>query len=356
MIAAPEKRGMGMDIKKKIMEYKRSTIDYYGLIELSGCKRDADLYLIVTELVKEGILSPVKNARTNGNRTYPISMKYRIISQEDYSEEINEMTLLHPLLLKTGHLQAKPEYYRKYKKELNQLSDYLFLEKSAISVSRKERSFDIFDDEKKLEDRPFCSLLNRLGVTPDRLLYYSTPEQCFNDYIPFNKSRMKLLILENKDLWFNIRRRMFEDRCKEIMGTKIDGVIYGEGNRISENGALDAYTAFLNADTVHYLYWGDIDKAGIDIYLSVLENNPNITIELFKPGYEMMLVENINRVADGRALPDSDDTRPHAGKDYESILKMFPRDMTESILEIFRSNKRLPQEIINYECLLKHMR
>ena len=75
-----------------------------------------------------------------------------------------------------------------------------------MPVSRKERSFEIFEQEKILDDSSIKSLIKSLGITQDDLCFYDTPEYCFHDYIPQKKNNMVLLICENKDIWFNIRR------------------------------------------------------------------------------------------------------------------------------------------------------
>ena len=159
---------------------------------------------------------------------------------------------------------------------------------NTISISRKELSFEIFDEEKALDDKTFCALLERIGITADTLAFYDTPEYCFNDYIPDRKAQMTLLICENKDIWFNIRRMMFENNATNIFDTHIDGVVYGCGNKVSGMDALTSYTEFIGSE-VKYLYWGDIDRAGLNIYLSAVRANPNINIKLFVRAYEEML-------------------------------------------------------------------
>lgn len=57
--------------------------------------------------------------------------------------------------------------------------------------------------------------------------------------ISLKKEQYGLLICENKDIWFNIRRCMFENNYKSLFGMHIDGVVYGDGNKVSQKkGAL----------------------------------------------------------------------------------------------------------------------
>ena len=220
---------------------------------------------------------------------------------------------------------------------------------NAISISRKERSFEIFDEEKALDDKTFCALLERIGITADTLAFYDTPEYCFNDYIPDRKAQMTLLICENKDIWFNIRRMMFENNATNIFDTHIDGVVYGCGNKVSGMGALTTYTEFIGLE-VKYLYWGDIDRSGLNIYLSAVRANPNIDIKLFVPAYEEML-----RLAHTRNIPDSDDERNRI-EDYSQVFDLIDQNLRNLFEHSIQNNKRIPQEIITYAFLKENMR
>lgn len=339
-----------MNIENILKAWNKKTINIAELRSILHTDSDVELYNFIIEAVNSGLLTPIKSSGPNGNRAYPLFLKYRITFTEDYSDACSEIVMLHPAINKTGYLSAKPEMYVKFRTQFQKLNTYLFKKQSKVSVSKKERSFEIFGEEKQLEDSTFRGLLDRLGLAFDVLNYYETPEYCFNDYIPQRKNCMTLLILENKDIWFNIRRRMYEDGAGEILGTHIDGAVYGCGNRVSEQGALSEYTRFMGADTVKYLYWGDIDRAGLNIYLSLLKNNPKMDIRLFVPAYAEML-----RLAEDREIPDSGDHRDRIGN-YEEIYSLFADEEKSQLIKLIESNKRLPQEIINYESLLKMMR
>lgn len=328
----------------------KKTINMQELKVLFDTHSDEDLHAIIDYAVAEGLLLPVKSAGVNGNRVYPVYLKYRIMTLADHSEALHRISMLHPLLLKAGYLQKHPEIYEKYQDRLDKLSTFLFKKDSHAPVSRKEKSFEIFDEEKVLDDRTFCNVLSHLNLSPDALGYYDTPEYCFNDFIRVRKSSMTLLICENKDIWFNIRRRMYEDGAAAIFGISIDGVVYGCGNKVSETGALAAYTQFLEAESVSYLYWGDIDRAGFNIFLSLKKNNPEVTINLFTEAYCEMI-----RLSRNRSIPDSADHRGICN-DYSEILTHFPEEFANAISEYLCDNKRIPQEIVNYERLLECMR
>ncbi len=339
-----------MSIETKLKAWKKKTISISELESILHTSSEAELYDFVSDAVDKGLLSPVKTSGTNGNRIYPIYLKYRLTIAEDHIEALSSISMLHPAITQSGYLQTKPELYEKYENQIQKLNRYLFQTHSSTYISKKERSFEIFDEEKQLDDKSFHNLLERLGLTSNKLFYYDTPEYCFNDYIPERKAQMTLLICENKDIWFNIRRRMYEHSAKSIFGTTIDGVVYGCGNKVSETGALSEYTRFMDADSVHYLYWGDIDKAGLDIYMSLTKNNPKLDIKLFTPAYEEML-----RLAESHIIPDSSDHREQV-RDYEPVFDLFSNECKHRLSEYINANKRIPQEIINYETLLEVMR
>ena len=336
---------------EKLKKYGKKTISKMDIETVFATSSDEELFEIISVLSEQQFLFPIKSSKTNGNRSYPIYLKYKVsLPQDTYESELKEMSALHPLLQSNGYLQSKPEEYKKYRLQLQKLDRYLFYRsENEISISRKERSFEIFDEEKTLDDKTFCALLERIGITADTLAFYDTPEYCFNDYIPDRKAQMTLLICENKDIWFNIRRMMFENNATNIFDTSIDGVVYGCGNKVSGMGALTTYTEFIGSE-VKYLYWGDIDRAGLNIYLSAVRANPNIDIKLFVPAYEEML-----RLAQTRNIPDSDDERNRI-EDYSQIFDLVDQNLRNLFEQSIQNNKRIPQEIITYAFLKENMR
>ena len=336
---------------EKLKKYGKKTISKTDLENIFAVSSDEELFEIMSVLSEQQILFPIKSSKTNGNRLYPIYLKYKVsLPQDTYETELKEISALHPLLQSNGYLQSKPEEYKKYRFLLQKLDRYLFCRsENTISISRKERSFEIFDEEKALDDKTFCVLLERIGITADTLTIYDTPECCFNDYIPNRKAHMTLLICENKDIWFNIRRMMFENNATNIFDIHIDGVVYGCGNKVSGMGALTTYTEFIGSE-VKYLYWGDIDRAGLNIYLSAVRANPNIDIKLFVPAYEEML-----RLAQTRNIPDSDDERNRI-EDYSQIFDFVDQNLRNLFEQSIQNNKRIPQEIITYAFLKENMR
>lgn len=333
------------DTIRLLKEHSKKTIEKSDLEHLFHTNSDEELFNLICD--NQDLLKPIISSKTNGNRKYPIYMKYRVLlqeeQQEDYSDDIRK---LHPMLQANGWLISHQLEYKKYRSKLIQINTYLFsCQLNDEPISRKERSFSIFSEEKILDDSGIRSLLSHLDLDALKLAFYDTPEYCLNDFIAERKPDMTLLICENKDIWFNIRRLMFEDEKRTILGKTMDGVVLGSGNRVCEKNCLSNYTDFLKVKRVSYLYWGDIDREGLDIYLRLKRDNPDLSIELFMPGYEMML-----SLSKTTTLPDSDDHREHRNT-YEEIYALFEAEKADLLKEYINQNKRLPQEIISYAIL-----
>ncbi|MBQ8942411.1 MAG: hypothetical protein IJ062_11300 [Firmicutes bacterium] len=338
-----------MDIKKKLQNYGKKTIDLENLEALlGGGKSDTkSLFDFVEKLTKSGLLKPVKSSGGNGNNKYPMYKKYRITHEdEEDSDVLERIQKLHPMLLKSGYLASHPKEYTNNADMIEKLNNYLFSGRTDTAVSRKERSFEIFGCEKILDDSKIKALLRSLHITDDDLGFYDTPEYCFHDYIPERKDNLVLLICENKDIWFNIRRCMFEDNYRSLFGVPIDGVVYGNGNKVSQKkGALTEYVKFMGNPTVKFLYWGDIDREGFDIFRRTKNVNADLDITLFVPGYRKMIEKARNIEIQNSPSSKKEDM------DLTELIKDFSDEEREFLNVVFAENKLIPQEIIPYTLL-----
>ncbi len=343
------KIGNNMDIKDKLSEYgkKSITLDNLATLLNMGIVDTKELFDAVSLLVDNMILEPVKSSGHNGNRKYPMYKKYRIVMIEEPSAEAEkQVRQLHPALRKSGYLSSHIKEYLKNKEVIDSLNKYLFSKKVGEPVSRKERSFEIFGREKVLDDSEVKTLLRHVMITDSDLGFYDTPEYCFHDYIPERKNDLTLLICENKDIWFNIRRCMFEDHFKSLFGVAIDGVVYGNGNKVSQKqGALVEYVRFMGNPNVTFLYWGDIDREGFDIFRRTREVNASMNIELFLPGYKKM-IERARNVS----LEDSPSAKKE-GVSFVDLFEGFSADEQIFLNRVLGENKLIPQEIIPYTVL-----
>ncbi len=322
--------------------------------ELQKISKERDylqFHRVIEELIENGLLSPVKASGKNG-RIPPLYNKYRIIKpREDYSEYMDSIRRLNPLLNIPEYLN-RPELYKKHFDIVEGLSHYLWYKAELLKepMSRKERSFSIWGRE-KLVDEHFSlarEILRFNGLEENFLNYYDTPEPFF-EYVHSYSREMTVLILENKDTWFSFRKLMQATGKNLIAGTAVDLLLYGEGNKISKKGALEDYASGMlrnqEGQTVNFLYFGDLDKEGIRLFFRTREANPSLTIQPFAPMYKLML-----ELARGREMPESPDKRdlPAAIKDFAELLG---GDQAGVINDLLAKGRYIPQEIINYQVL-----
>lgn len=341
-----------MGIGEKLTEYGKKNIsldDLASIMRISVFETES-LYRGIAKLIDAHIIAPVKASDTNGNKNYPLYKKYRIVLDNtgEEGELLEKIKNLHPTLLRNGYLSSHLKEFKDNSEVIDRLSVYFFSNSSDEFISRKERSFVIFGREKILDEKDVKSLLRNLEISDEDLRFYDTPEYCFHDYIPVRKEHMTLLICENKDIWFNIRRLMFEDKVTSIFGVEIDGVVYGNGNKVSQKqGALTEYVRFMGSPEVKFFYWGDIDREGFEIFRRAKEVNDSLNLALFLPGYKKM----IERGKDLQ-IEDSPSSRLE-NKSFIDLIKEFSVDEQRFLLDIFDSNKLVPQEIISYIHLSK---
>lgn len=136
-----------MDYKKCLLEFKNKTIELNDLsVLLKKSMADTSaLYETVMGLVESGLLAPVKKAGLNGNKKYPLYKKYHITAEPEINSSVlDQISSLHPVLLKNGYLSSHQSVYADNVIIINKLSQYFFQRKSNLPISRKERSFEIF--------------------------------------------------------------------------------------------------------------------------------------------------------------------------------------------------------------------
>lgn len=338
-----------MDVKNQLSAYgkKNITLEELAVLLKTETADTKALFDMVSRLVDDCVLEPVKSAGQNGNRKYPMQKKYRIrIKEEPGAEAEKQIRQLHPALRKSGYLSLHVREYVKHKEVIDCLNSFLFAKRPGEPVSRKERSFEIFGREKVLDDPEVKSLLRHMAITDADLGFYDTPEYCFHDYIPERKSALTLLICENKDIWFNIRRCMFEDHFTSLFGVAIDGVVYGNGNKVShKQGALVEYVRFMGDPDVSFLYWGDIDREGFDIFRRTREVNASLKIELFLPGYRKMM-ERARTIR-----PEDSPSSKKEGASFADLFEGFSIEEQIFLNRVLEENKLIPQEIIPYTVL-----
>ena len=308
-----------------------------------------DNYMKLVDLVKsqigEGTLIEVKASGSNGMAP-PLYNKYRVKSlEEDLSILADEITYSFPLYFNSEFYRNNLRKYQMDRTYIDKLAEYFRNHKQILSVpmSINERSFEIWGQEKFLKDGGGHRILRNLGLSIEDLNIYTTPEP-FVYYSGKKDHNQKVLILENKDTWYTLRKLMIQGQTS-FFGQVVDTIIYGSGKNIEKS--LEDYPFTVEdylREPSKILYWGDIDYEGIAIYERLKKRyTKTFQIELFKNAYINML-----ELAEGRELPEVSD------KQNRNIDDLFLNEMVqyrERILKLLQAGRYVPQEIVNYSIL-----
>lgn len=223
-----------------------------------------------------------------------------------------------------------------------QLAQFFKDNRISSEMSINERSFQIFGDEKFLASDEGRTLLRKNGLSQGFLKVYPTPEP-FIFYCVANDSK-NVLIIENKDTWYTMRRILKEGG--NILGMDIGVLIYGEGRKIQSSLAYakeaDVREKF---EGKNFYYFGDIDSSGLDILSKLKEKYPEFFIKPFEPGYRFLFRQRGKK----RAKTVKPILFPR-----ERMIGLLPFFSTEENEEIFRlcnGNFIIPQEALNCEYL-----
>ena len=245
------------------------------------------------------------------------------------------------------------ETYRIHRKELKQLDYFLKNKKEKLNtkISKNERAYQIWGYEKMIDSDIGKSIIN-FNNLKEKLNYYLTPEPFFDCILEYNDD-MTILIIENKDTWYTLRKIAKDRKLKQLrlFGENINGLIYGEGNKITKPNSLEIYVKEMLGRQAKFIYWGDLDFSGIDMFERVIKENSNIEINLFKKIYEKML-----QLSDEKNLHEIHKEQ-NKNININQFLNNF-KDISirEKIKSLLNSNKYIPQEIINYEEFEKQLK
>lgn len=110
---------------------------------------------------------------------------------------------------------------------------------------------------------------------------------------------MRVLVTENLDPWLDVHDLMYEEGRTTVLGERIHAVVLGGGTPILEHNRLALLLDTLGADSVEVLYWGDIDRAGIDIMVRLRDVlGDHYPFAPFAPAYQLMIDKALERYPD----------------------------------------------------------
>jgi len=334
-----------MDLKKWLEARTKKTIELNEIMSGYGKGYDA-LCQEVKEMIALGILLPVKASGQNGRRP-ALHNRYKIQRKvSDYSDAMEEIRYLYPKFDHQVYLDH-PELYLKNRDDILSLSRFLWDRRTELEspMSINERSLSIFGKEKflKINENIFGSIFRMREFAIEALNFYSTPEPFF-EYVFDEPKDKNVLIIENKDTWYTLRKVMKDTQKNTIFGVTINLLLYGEGKKVTRNTGrlMEYHDELLGRGSHRFYYFGDLDYEGISIFQELVSMNPDLDIILFKELYSLMLRES-KRIN----LPETRDHRdPRANLD--DFLLHFSEEEKNDIKEILHASAYVPQEIINY--------
>ena len=154
--------------------------------------------------------------------------------------------------------------YQKEREQVLRLNRFLIEEQEALkeAVSLNERSFQIWGREKFLQREQGNKLLSHCGLKPQDLNIYRTTEPLAY-YSADHSTPQGILILENKDTFYTMRRFLMEGG-RFIFTEKIHSVIYGAGKGVlrSFEDFFFCMEAYMCHPQNRILYFGDLDYEG----------------------------------------------------------------------------------------------
>ena len=179
---------------------------------LDNCKEQEyqKQYEYIINLLEEKKIKPVKASRLNG-KSPALYREYWLLEEtKDYSNFIEELRYQIIPDISVDYYLRHLESYEADREWVLQLNKYLKERKETLQfkVSANERSFEIWGREKFLSKGQGRRILKRCGLEMSFNIYETTEPLAY--YSRTRNVPQNLLILENKDTFFSMRRRLLE--------------------------------------------------------------------------------------------------------------------------------------------------
>ncbi|MBQ9065331.1 MAG: hypothetical protein IJ123_07790 [Blautia sp.] len=301
-------------------------------------------YRYICGLLNKGEIKPVKSSPGNGKKPALYTMYWLIEEKPDYSEWKEELLYRTDPQIDVDYYINHLDAYDRDRDYVRRLSDFLQKDSNKLSVpvSGNERSFEIWGEEKYLTGGFGRRILKRCGIEEETLNIYNTAEP-FAYFALHRKTPQKLLIVENKDPFFGMRRFLLEgNKC--LLGAEIGTLIYGAGKRVNSCFREFGISAepYMKSKGNELLYFGDLDYEGIMIYETLAEAfSSEGQISPFIPAYLAMLDKGDLALT----LPY---TKEHQNRNNKGLFFSFFDETTLCRMKnILESGRYIPQEILN---------
>lgn len=306
------------------------------------------LYNKVLSLIEDNKLKPVKASGKNGKKPALYREYWLIEEQEDNSVYIEELSYNYVPAISTDYYLHHIRQYREDREWLLLLNQYLKTDRDKLEIpkSMNERSFDIWHREKFLKEEQGRKILKRCGIALEQLNLYETTEPLAY-YVHTREVPQNMLILENKDTFFSMRRLLLSGQ-EEILGIKIGTLIYGAGKgilRSFRDFSLCTEPYMREKENIMY-YFGDLDYEGILIYenlVNMFEKECNI--QPFYQGYLKM-----SEKADVLGMEGLPAMKEGQNQNIGTLFwNSFPEMQAKKMQNLLQEGRYIPQEILSVE-------
>lgn len=189
-----------------------------------------------------------------------------------------------------GWLLSHPGAYTLYERELIGINDALVNGALPGDITRRQLAYQMGGDEKFFEyGSDGHKLLRAMGME-DIIRHRPMPKPDLLYHAPRRRKHMRVLVTENLDPWLDVHDLMYEEGRTTILGERIHAVVLGGGTPVLEHNRLALLLDTLGADSLEVLYWGDIDRAGIDIMVRLRDVlGQQYPFAPFAPAYQLMV-------------------------------------------------------------------
>ena len=245
-----------------------------------------------------------------------------------------------------GWLLSHPGAFAMYEKELTALNDFLANGTLVGELTRRQLAYQMGGDEKFFEyGSDGFKLLRAMGVE-DLIRHRPMPKADLLYHAPRRRKHMRVLVTENLDPWLDVRDLMYEDGRSQILGERIHAVVLGGGMPVLETNRLHLLLDTLGADSYEVLYWGDIDRAGFDIFLklqALLEGK--FEVKPFVPAYQLMCDRAMERFPDPKDNEKTGQVNIEV-PDPSPVLEGLTPEAADYARAVVENCSLVPQEIL----------
>lgn len=213
-------------------------------------------------------------------------------------------------------------------------------------ASRRQRAYQIFNDEKAFDGKHGERLIRRMtekGIGMQAIKVAPNRPVHFTGFFTLGADK-PFIMVENLDTYDEIVKLLRGRKHAKLFGIKVGGVIFGGGCKASVSHALDDYLAEIGYRFNYVYYVGDIDREGARI-VEQTRNANVVEIRLHAGMYRAMLAEHKRRVkAGGECEPAA--ANQGVPQNLAATIKDLPMVTRVQFRNVLREGGRIPQEIL----------